>query len=207
MNLKRPETNPILISGPSGVGKTYLTQQLEMNFNCKRVVSTTTRKPRGQERHGVAYWFLSDIEYQEREASGAMFMSNQFLGARYGCETAEIESIRDIGLHPVTEIYTPKINEFMAAYPDSVAIFLMPSGLSMLIRNMKRRGDSPPAIRDRFHTGLGEILDYASGYKHYYQWEYVVSRQGFKRMLREIVNDLRLVPRQEMDQTLIYSPS
>lgn len=110
-------THPLLISGPSGVGKTYLALYLTNNYNCSRIVPTTTRVPRVNETDGVDYHFLTDTEYQKKQSNGKLFMSNCFFNAYYGFEHQSVLSIINRELVPVTEIYTPAIEQFIAAYP------------------------------------------------------------------------------------------
>lgn len=180
---------PLLLSGPSGVGKSYLAYYLSSNYEASRIVPTTTRPIRINEQDGVDYYFLRDEEYDFRRQSGEMFMSNEFFGAKYGFERRAVESILAQGRVPITEIFTPKLEQFKAAYPDSRAIFLMPENTDLVVNRMRRRGDPEDKIEYRVQEGLGEIEHYRTMSSRLYEKCYIVGENNFDIIAQSVVEN------------------
>lgn len=84
---------PVLLVGPSGVGKSTLIKHLIENYNFQKIVTATTRPMRSGEQNGVHYYFLSEEKYQQWVDEGKFFMDNRFLNARYGTVTQEVDDI------------------------------------------------------------------------------------------------------------------
>lgn len=179
---------PLLISGPSGVGKSYLLKYLEANYSCERIVPVTTRIKRPAELENKDYKFLSFEEYMALENSGALFMSNPFFNAFYGYEWEAIQAIISAGNIPMTEVYTPLIQQFLNAYPDSATVFLIPQSLEFLEARMKIRGDDEEKITYRLSEGLKEVEYYCQYAQHLYSKAYFVSNSNFDHIIKEVVS-------------------
>lgn len=178
---------PLLISGPSGVGKSYIADFLTKNLDYARVVPITTREPRLGEVNGVSYNFVNLQEYNEIENSGELFMSNDFFSARYGFQTSEVTKIIDQGFRPVTEIYTPKLIQFLSAFPDSDTLFLMPKSLEFLSERMQRRGDRSDKIEQRIAEAELEIKIFNEQASHLYRNVITIESDS---QLREIIETI-----------------
>lgn len=187
--------HPLLISGPSGIGKSYLAQYLETHYLCARVVPTTTRTPRDNEQSGVDYHFITPSEYEERVTNGQMFMSNNFFQAYYGFESSSVDGLIQNGLVPVTEIYTPKITEFCQAYPLSRAIYLIPETEALLRHRMESRGDSTDQVEYRLAGGREELELYRQQYNPYYDVEYLARSNNFLQNVLDIEKRYNLIRR------------
>lgn len=183
---------PLLISGPSGIGKSFLAKHLSRNYRCSRIVPTTTRKPRRGEVDGVDYYFVDEDEYNQRVADGLMFMSNAMLAAKYGFERRAVDHILEQDRTPISEIYTPKLPQFLAAYPDSQAIYLLPENDQLLRQRMALRGDTEEQIAYRLQEGRAELQLYRDGMSSLYQAEYVVTAENFRSIEQNLVSRLAL---------------
>lgn len=180
--------NPLLLSGPSGVGKSYLAKHLARNYACSRIVPTTTRPQRPGEVDGKDYYFVCEAEYLRRLAAGEMFMSNEFFNARYGFERHAVDTIVGQGRIPLSEIYTPKLRQFTAAYPASQAIFLFPESEDLLKLRMAIRGDTEEQIAYRLQEGREEIAFYRDQAKNLYVAEYVIGTENFRAITLDLVS-------------------
>ncbi len=141
---------PLLIAGPSGVGKSFLAHQLLIRNDLFRMLlSTTTRPIRPAEADGIDMHFVSRDRYAEIQSAGGFFMDNPFFGHCYGYERPLIEGILEQGNIPVALVYAPVVDQFVQAYPDSTTLFLKPSAIGLLRKRMEQRGDAPASIASR----------------------------------------------------------
>lgn len=139
----------VIISGPSGVGKTSVRNAvLAADANTCFSVSATTRQPRQGEVHGRDYFFISAEEFAAREANGEFLETAQVYGHRYGTLAAQVEARLNSGRNVILDIDTEgaaRIRAFQR--PDMISIFIMPPSQAELRRR----------IIDR-HTEQGEAL-------------------------------------------------
>ncbi|MFO0703909.1 MAG: hypothetical protein U0525_04265 [Patescibacteria group bacterium] len=183
------DLSPFLISGPSGVGKTYLTRYLCLNFGCKRITPFTTRNIRDGEVNGKDYFFVSDQQYEQLASLGQLFLPFSFLQAKYAHSKGVIDGIIGSGCLPVTELYTPAISEFRKFYPRSKAVFLMPDSPDLLVERMKARGDDDYQIEYRLARGMEEVDLYKRVYGPEYDRCYSVRGDNFRELTDLIIKD------------------
>jgi guanylate kinase len=150
---------PLLISGPSGIGKTYIMNKLLSNnqYNFRRVMSTTTRKKRDRESNNIEYEFVTNKKYTDMENKGEFLISNTFYGAKYGFRKDAFKNVSDSGFTPLVLIYIFTINQIKPLFEDSFSIFLYPKDINFLYYRMKKRGDDANSIEDRMIAAKAEI--------------------------------------------------
>lgn len=164
----------LVISGPSGVGKTFLVQYLERNFPFKRVVPTTTRRKRMNELEGKDYFFVSEEEFLLKLNNNELIFWSRIFNNYYGYEFSSFDKIRTLSLIPVFEIYTPLIPAFSELFPRAFKIFLVPESFEFLKQRMILRGDSEEQILQRLKHAQDELDFYYSQYRDMYEAEFVV---------------------------------
>lgn len=156
---------PVVVSGPSGVGKTSLVDRLLLQDpRCIRSVSATTRAPRGDEVDGRSYFFVGDARFRELEEKGQLAESAIYNGSHYGTPKAFLESKISSGLSVVLNIEVQGGLQVRRHYPDAVLIFVLPPSWEDLRARLLGRGtDSPEAVEGRIlraHEELREIERY-----------------------------------------------
>jgi guanylate kinase len=132
---------PLFISGPSGVGKSYLTRYLCEHHNCEKILTLTTRAPRNGEVHGVNYDFISEIDFSHLKNAGLLAVADHLFSASYGLRKGVVEKIYEVGNVPICEVYAPTVHLFTDAFPDYCAIYLLPESIELLRARMRHRGD------------------------------------------------------------------
>lgn len=182
--------SPLLISGPSGIGKSHLARHLSLNYGCQRVVPITTRAMRPGEIHGRDYQFLKDHEYLALREENALFMDNEFFGSKYGFTWQSVTSISERGLMPVAEIYVPKIYQFLSAFPESKTIFLMPESEQQLVDNMSQRGELEENLVKRINEGRKEIFLYLTHFFPAYMKCYKYTEDNFREIVADLVGSI-----------------
>ena len=167
----------IVISAPSGGGKTSLCQRLlNWSGNIVYSVSCTTRAPRGGEQDGRDYFFLTNEEFERRIAADDFLEYAKYNSFYYGTPRSFVEEHLSVGRDVLLDIEVQgaaKVNERVRgggfAYPEAlVKIFLMPPSLELLERRLRRRGtDSEETIRKRLAIAEKEMSQWA-------EYDYVI---------------------------------
>jgi len=143
-------TQVVVISGPSGVGKSSVVRRLlELAPTAWLSVSATTRQPRAGERDGVDYFFVDDAAFDDLIASGALLEWAPFAGHRYGTPRAAVARKRDLGHPVVMEIEVQGAMQIREALPDATLVFLEPPSLAELEQRLAGRGTESDEVRAR----------------------------------------------------------
>lgn len=162
--MKNLDQSPLVIAGPSGVGKTYIAHELFRRYDqFGWLLSTTDRPRRDSDVPGQDYNVIDVAEYDALQQAGDFFMDNSIFGRRYGFKRSDIERIFTAEKIPLALVYTPVVSQFIARYPQSHALFLEPdseTGEELLARRMKARGDSEASIAGRISGRALELAAY-----------------------------------------------
>lgn len=167
---------PLVISGPSGVGKTFLVRELLKSGNYTKVLSTTTRVPRIEEINAQIpeYRFVSVQEYQKLQEDGKFYMSNNFLGYDYAQTRGEIEDIQSSGKRPVIEIYAPVMYQFVQEYTNYLGIYLYPDNLDIIKKHLWDRSHNEEHVNYRLSQVEKELEIFDNSAKEYYHKTFIV---------------------------------
>jgi guanylate kinase len=151
-----------VISAPSGSGKTTLVQKLIASFSDLRFsVSYTTRAPRGAERGGVDYHFVTRREFQEKIGRGELLEWAEVHGNLYGTSKPETERIRAEGQDILLDVDVQGADQVRKAEPEAVTMFVMPPSLQVLEERLRgRKQDSADVIEGRLAGARREIDRY-----------------------------------------------
>jgi guanylate kinase len=152
-------TFPIILSSPSGGGKTTIAQKLlaarqDLGYS----VSCTTRPPREGEVEGRDYHFLSAKDFKRGQQAGEFAESAEVHGHLYGTLRAEVERVLSSRKHVIMDIDVQGSRQFAAAFPDSVLIFILPPSAEALIARLEGRGtEEPKSLIRRFRSAIDEL--------------------------------------------------
>ncbi len=149
----------IVLTGPSGVGKGTLMQELlkrhpELYYS----VSVTTRSPRPGEINGENYYFISRSKFEQLVAEGEFLEWAEFAGNYYGTpREAVLNQVRS-GKLVILEIELEGARQIRASFPIALSIFILPPSLNELESRIRGRAqDSEEAIARRLHRAQVEI--------------------------------------------------
>jgi len=158
---------PIVLSSPSGGGKTTIARMLlAKRQDVGYSVSCTTRAPRHGEVDGRDYFFVTAEEFRARQSRGEFAESADVHGHLYGTLKHEVESVLRSGRHVVMDIDVQGARQFVAAYNESVLVFLLPpSADALFARLTSRNTDRPDEVRRRLKQASAELE--AVGDYHY----------------------------------------
>ena len=158
---------PIVLSSPSGGGKTTIARMLlAKRQDVGYSVSCTTRPPRAGEVDGRDYFFISAEEFRERRERGEFAESAEVHGNLYGTLKREVERVLESGRHVVMDIDVQGARQFVAVYKESVLVFLLPPSAAVLVERLTSRNtDRPDDVRRRLKEASAELE--AVGSYHY----------------------------------------
>lgn len=175
----------IIISSPSGAGKTTLARRLldefrELSFS----VSYTTRAPRGGEQNGIDYYFVGPSEFEGMVERGEFAESAQVHGNRYGTSRRVVEDALARGRDVVFDVDWQGGGALARQWPlDALRIFILPPDLATLEDRLRRRAtDSDAVIQRRLRTAIEELA-------HHDEYEHRIVNRDLEeayRMLRAI---------------------
>ncbi len=148
----------IVLSGPGGVGKSTIAAHIRKQKTFWVSVSSTTRKPRTTEKHGVEYYFLSDAEFDEEINENHFLEWAHFAGARYGTPREPVEKALASGKNVLLEIEIEGAKQVKIHAPEAILVFLEPPSWEELVSRLEKRAtDSPQRRAERLQLAQEEL--------------------------------------------------
>jgi guanylate kinase len=160
---------PLILSSPSGGGKTTIARRLlgertDVGYS----VSCTTRAPRPGEVNGRDYYFLSPEEFAAARDRGDFAEWAEVHGRMYGTLRAEVQRVLAAGKHVVMDIDVQGARLFADAFPDAVLVFVVPPSAEVLIERLAaRRSETREQLVVRMRNAVEEL-------RAVDQYEYVI---------------------------------
>lgn len=134
----------MVVCAPSGAGKTSICKKLVSE--CADVVfsiSATTRSPRGVEKHGQEYFFMSKEEFSRASSAGEFLEQSFVFGNFYGTPKASVERYIECGMDVVLDVDCDGARQISSAYPsDSVTIYIFPPSIEELANRLVSRNEN-----------------------------------------------------------------
>ena len=162
-------TTVFIISAPSGSGKSTLVHRLlESDLNLLFSISFTTRAPRGLERDGVDYNFISREEFETRILRGEFLEHAQVFDNYYGTHRSALDRALKEGKDLVLDIDVQGARQLKVGLPEAVSIFVLPPSREILEQRLRARSQDSEAVIQRRLKGAAEEV------RNYSQYDYVL---------------------------------
>jgi len=182
--------NLFVVAAPSGAGKSSLVKALlELDSRVQPSVSHTTRAPRGQEKHGREYFFVSQQEFDAMVSADAFVEWAHVHSQRYGTSKKAIEERMALGADVILEIDFQGAIQIKNIFSNAICIFILPPSWEELRSRLERRGEDAPDIIDMRMRNAQEEVSHAS------KFDFVIINELFDRALfdlKAIVHSQRL---------------
>jgi len=179
---KKEKGKVVIISGPSGVGKSTICKGVVKRIdNAYLSVSVTTRDKSESEVDGEDYWFISEEEFQERIKNGLLLEYAEVFGNFYGTPKDRVDEALAQGRTVILEIDVQGAKQARTKYPDAVMIFILPPSQRELAQRMNNRGrEDDRAAEIRLDLADDEIAAAWQRYKH------MVINDDLEQAVREV---------------------
>lgn len=173
--------NLFVVAAPSGAGKSSLVKALlELDSHVQPSVSHTTRPPRGQEKHGREYFFVSEAEFDQMVLANAFVEWAHVFGKRYGTSKKAIEDRIAHGQDVILEIDWQGALQIKRIFANAVLVFILPPSMDELRSRLERRGeDAPDVIETRLAAAATELAQAK-------EFDFVIINELFERALFDL---------------------
>jgi guanylate kinase len=186
---------PVILSAPSGGGKTTISRELlARRQDVGYSISCTTREPRPGEAEGRDYYYLSRAEFARRRDAGDFAESAEVHGNLYGTLRGEISRVLGGGRHVIMDIDVQGASQIRRAFPTAVTVFILPpSGDVLLDRLRKRHTELPEQLAARLHSAPRELRSIE-------EFQYVVVNDSLEDAIRRVgsIIDAEVVSRERV---------
>ena len=172
---------PVVMSAPSGVGKTTIARLLlERRNDVGYSVSCTTRQPRPGEAHGRDYFFWTPDEFIAARERGEFAESADVHGRMYGTLRSEVDRVLSDGRYVIMDIDVQGAAQFARVFPESVLIFLLPPSAQVLVQRLEgRKSETPGALATRLRNAIDELREAD-------RYDYLIVNDDLERAIRYV---------------------
>ena len=149
----------IVLSAPSGTGKTTLVRRLLAAMpHLRLAVSHTTRRPRPDEEEGRSYYFIEEASFRRLVAEDAFAEWAEVHGNLYGTSRAEVDRLVAAGRTVLLDVDVQGGAALRRAYPDATTVFVLPPSMDVLEARLRGRGtEAEEVVQRRLGNARGEI--------------------------------------------------
>ncbi len=136
----KQESLVIIVSAPSGSGKTTMVKLLQEKLpGVRRSISCTTRAPRGDEKRDEDYIFISEEEFRDKAGAGEFLEWEENFGKCYGTPRSQVEEAVEKGEDIILSIDVKGARAVKKIIPESISVFVMPPSVKELEERLRKR--------------------------------------------------------------------
>ena len=186
--IENKETKGILIviSSPSGAGKTSICKELlRLDDNIRPSISVTTRKPRNNETDGIDYIFITEKDFNKKISNGSFLEYANVFNNKYGTLASSTEKLLSNNCDVLFDIDWQGTQQLSQNNNNILTIFILPPDKAEIERRLKKRETENSEIVDIVSERMSKFEDELSHWKEY---DYVVTNDDFEKCISEIIN-------------------
>ena len=186
--IENKETKGILIviSSPSGAGKTSICKELlRLDDKIRPSISVTTRKPRNNETDGIDYIFITEKDFNKKISNGSFLEYANVFNNKYGTLASSTEKLLNNNYDVLFDIDWQGTQQLSQNNNNILTIFILPPDKAEIERRLKKRETENSEIVDIVSERMSKFEDELSHWKEY---DYVVTNDNFEKCISEILN-------------------
>ena len=186
--IENKETKGILIviSSPSGAGKTSICKELlRLDNNIRPSISVTTRKPRNNETDGIDYIFITEKDFNKKISNESFLEYANVFNNKYGTLASSTEKLLNNNYDVLFDIDWQGTQQLSQNNNNILTIFILPPDKAEIERRLKKRETENSEIVDIVSERMSKFEDELSHWKEY---DYVVTNDNFEKCISEILN-------------------
>ena len=202
---KNRETKGILIviSSPSGAGKTSICKELlKLDRKIMPSISVTTRKPRNNETDGVDYIFVSDDDFNEQISKGNFLEYANVFSNKYGTLASTTEKLLSDNYDVLFDIDWQGTQQLSQNNNNILTIFILPPNKAEIERRLKKRETENSESINIVNERMSKFEDELSHWKEY---DYVVTNDNFEKCISEILNIISAERKKRTRQNTLFT--
>lgn len=177
----------VVVSGPSGVGKSTICKEVVKRLKNTRLSVSVTTRPKGEnEVNGRDYWFISKQQFQQRVNEDSLLEHAEVFGNFYGTPKDKVEEALRAGETIILEIDVQGARQIKAIYQAAVMIFILPPTQKELAERINLRGREDVQAAERRLNGAG--IEIAAAWQYY---EHMVINDDLEQAVKEIMQIIK----------------
>ncbi len=193
----------IVISSPSGAGKTSICKELlKLDRKIRPSISVTTRKPRNNETDGVDYIFVSDDDFNEQISKGNFLEYANVFSNKYGTLASTTEKLLSDNYDVLFDIDWQGTQQLSQNNNNILTIFILPPNKAEIERRLKKRETENSESINIVNERMSKFEDELSHWKEY---DYVVTNDDFEKCISEILNIISAERKKRTRQKTLFT--
>ena len=193
----------IVISSPSGAGKTSICKRLlELDSELRPSISVTTRKPRNNETNGIDYIFISNEDFDKKIFNGEFLEYANVFNNKYGTLVSSTKDLLNRDFDVLFDIDWQGTQQLSQNNNNILTIFILPPDKNEIERRLKKRETENSENIDIVNERMSKFEDELSHWKEY---DYVVTNDDFDKCVSEILNIITAERKKRTRQKFLFS--
>ena len=193
----------IVISSPSGAGKTSICKKLlELDSELKPSISVTTRKPRNNETNGIDYIFISKEDFEKKISNSEFLEYANVFNNKYGTLASSTMDLLNKDYDVLFDIDWQGTQQLSQNNNNILTIFILPPDKNEIERRLKKRETENSENVDIVNERMSKFEDELSHWKEY---DYVVTNDNFDKCVSEILNIITAERKKRTRQKFLFS--
>lgn len=189
-NQKKTRGKLIVVSGPSGVGKSTICKEVVRRLDDVYLSVSMTTRPRGPgEQNGRDYWFVSEGEFRRRIDEGLLLEHAEVFGNLYGTPKDKVDEALAAGRKVILEIDVQGGRQVKMLYPDARMVFIVPPSEKVLAERLVGRGRDRADVAEERLDGAGQEI--AAAWQYY---DDMVINEDLEQAVEEVIQIIRPAP-------------
>lgn len=171
----------LVVSAPSGAGKTTLCREMVHTVTGLRYsISYTTRPPRPGEVHGKDYFFVAEADFMEMVRKDEFAECAKVHNNHYGTHAGFLKRTMDDGMDVLLDVDVQGAQLLKKRFPEGIFIFVLPPAMHTLMERLRdRRSDTPEEINRRLQVARMEIQNFKD-------YDYIIINDEIKKAVRDL---------------------